>query len=99
MRLLASVYAKTVSSGIALSKQHKETMEKELYRVQSSKDGGIQQALQKQAALNIEAIKVALECLYWLIMSEMPHTSLYGSMIEAVKFWGCDQLFLFAAWG
>ena len=42
--------------------------------------------------LNKSAIKVAMECLYWLVKSEVPHTSLYASLIEAVEYMGCDKL-------
>ena len=46
----------------------------------------------KQLSTERPSRYVAMECLYWLIKSEIPHTSLYGLMIEAVKFMGCDQL-------
>ena len=76
----------------SLSLQHKEAVERELCRQHSSRDGGIEQAFQKQAALNKAVIKVAMECLYWLVKSEMPHTSLYGPLVQAVEFMVCDQL-------
>ena len=76
----------------SLSMQYKETTEKEVCREQTARDGGIQQMFQKQATLNRDAIKVAMECLYWLVKSEMPHTSLYGPMLEAIQFMGCDKL-------
>ena len=76
----------------SLSLQHKEATDKELCRQQSIRDGGIAQAFQTQAALNKVAIKVAMECLYWLVKSEMPHTSLYGPLVQAVEFMGCGQL-------
>ena len=71
----------------SLSLQHKEAVERELCRQRSSRDGGIEQAFQKQAA-----IKVAMECLYRLGKSEMPHTSLYGPLFQSVEFMGCGQL-------
>ena len=76
----------------SLSLQHKEATDKELCRQQSIRDGGIAQAFQTQGALNKVAIKVAMECLYWLVKSEMPHTSLYGPLVQAVEFMGCGQL-------
>ena len=76
----------------SLSLQHKEATEKEQSREGSSRDGGIEQAFQKQLSLNKGAIKIAMECLYWLVKAEVPHMSLYASMLEAVKFMGCDKL-------
>ena len=76
----------------SLSFHHKEAVERELCRQHSSRDGGIEQAFQKQPALNKAAIKVAMECLYWFVKSEMPHTSPYGPLVQAVEFMGCDQL-------
>ena len=72
--------------------QHKEATEKELVSEQSATDGGLRQLFQEQATLNKAAVKVAMECLYWLVKSEMPHTSLYGPMLEAVRFMGCNKL-------
>ena len=76
----------------SLSLQHKEAVEKEIYREGSSRDGGIEQAFQNQVSLNKSAIKIAMECLYWLVQSEIPHMSHYASMIQAMKFMGCDKL-------
>ena len=67
--------------------QHKEAVERELCRRCSSRDGGIEHAFQKQAALNKAAIKVAMECLYWLVKSEMPHMSLYGPWFKQSSLW------------
>ena len=55
----------------SLSLQHK-AVEKETYREGSSRDGGIEQAFQNQVSLNRSAIKIAMECLYWLVQSEVP---------------------------
>ena len=68
----------------SLSQQHEQGTERELCRQQSSRDGGIERAFQTQAALNKAAIKVAMECLYWLVKSEMPHTSLCGLLVRAI---------------
>ena len=71
------------------SLQHKEAVTKELAREGSSKDGGIQQAFQTQ---NKAALKTAMQCLYWLVKEEFPHTLNYPSMLKAVEIMGCSQL-------
>ena len=76
----------------SLSNQHKTAMELELAREESVRTGGVRQAFQSQIALNRSAVKVALECLYWLIKSEIPHTTHYTSLVKAVEFMGCSQL-------
>ena len=45
--------------------QHKDGVEKELAREQSSCDGGLQQAFQTQLSFNKAAVKTAMQCLYW----------------------------------
>ena len=53
----------------SLGLQHKEATEKELVCEQSATDGGLRQLFQKQATLNKAAVKIAMECLYWLVKS------------------------------
>ena len=72
--------------------QHKDGVEKELAREQSSRDGGLPQAFQTQIALNKAAVKTAMQCLYWLVKEEIPHTTNYPSLLKAVEFMGCSQL-------
>ena len=67
-------------------------MELESFREASLKSGGIEQAFQSQISLNRSAIKTAMQCLYWLIKSEIPHTSNYNSLVKAVEFMGCEHL-------
>ena len=74
------------------SLQHKDGVEKELAREQSSRDGGLQQAFQTQLSLNKAAVKSAMQCLYWLVKEEIPHTTNYPSLLNAVEFMGCTQL-------
>jgi hypothetical protein len=50
------------------------------------------QAFQNQLAINKSAVKAAMQCLYWLVKSEFPHTTLYSSLLHAVEVMGCDQL-------
>ena len=54
--------------------------------------GGIQQAFQTQISLNKAALKTAMQCLYWLVKEEIPHTLNYPSMLKAVEIMGCSQL-------
>ena len=77
----------------SLSQQHKSATELEVYREDSERTGGIEQAFQSQIALNRSAVKVAMECLYWLVKSEIPHTTHYYSLVKAVEFMGCNQLY------
>ena len=42
-------------------------------------------------ALNRSAV-VAMECLYRLVKSEIPHTTHYNSLLKAVEFIGCEAL-------
>ena len=73
----------------SVSQQHKSVTELEVYREDSERTGGIEQAFQ---ALNRSAVKVAMECLYWLVKSEIPHTTHDYSLVKAVEFMGCNQL-------
>ena len=45
-----------------------------------------------QLALNKSARKTAMQCPYWLVKSEVPHTTNYNSLIKAAEFMGCPQL-------
>ena len=72
------------------SEQHKGAIELEKYRQTAEKDGGIPQALHTEVSLQKKAIKGAMQCLYWLVHSEIPHTTKYSSLIDAVKLMGCD---------
>ena len=45
----------------SLSDQHREAVEKEVYRESSERNGGIQQAFQSQIELNMSAVKVAMQ--------------------------------------
>ena len=63
-----------------------------MYRKESQRSGGIRQAFESQIALNKSALKTAMQCLYWLVKSEIPHTMHYNSLITAVEFMGCQQL-------
>ena len=53
---------------------------------------GIQQVFQTQISLNKAALKTAMQCLYWLVKEEIPHTLNYPSMLKAVEIMGCCQL-------
>ena len=72
------------------SAQYLCAVELESCRLASVKDGGIRQAFQLQASLQRKAVKGAMQCLYWLVKSEIPHTTKYGSLVDTVQFMGCD---------
>ena len=74
------------------SDQHKQAVKKESLRQASSVDGGIAQAFQKELTLKKSAVKGALQCLYWLVKSEIPHTTHYNSLLKAVQFMGLEKL-------
>ena len=67
-------------------------MELENVRSSTSSDGGIIQALQKELSLKKSAVKAAVQCLYWLVKSEIPHTTNYNSLLKTVQFIGCKKL-------
>ena len=76
----------------SISDQHKEAVNKEVYRENSVTDSGLPQAFERQVDFNRSAVKVAMQCLYWLVKHETPHTSNYGSLLKAVEFMGCERL-------
>ena len=65
-------------------------MQLETIRQAADRNRGIEQALQGQVSMQHAAAKGAMQCLYWLVKSEISHTSHYGSLIGAMKFIGCD---------
>ena len=75
----------------ARSDQHQGAVEQETHRLAAEKDGGIRQLFQSQLSLQKQAVKGAMQCLYWLVQSEIPHTTKYGSLVDAVQFMGCDH--------
>ena len=74
------------------SLQHKEAVGKQMDKERSALDGGIKQAFQEQVSLNRAALKTAMQCLFWLVKREIPHTTNYASLLEAVEFMGCSHL-------
>ena len=75
----------------AKSVQHLDAVELETHRLAAERDGGIRQAFQSQLSLQKQAVTGAMQCLYWLVQSEIPHTTKYGSLVDAVQFMGCDH--------
>ena len=73
----------------SLSQQHKGAVEMEACREAAVRHGGIEQALQTQLDVKKEAVRTAMQCLYWLVKSEIPHTGHYNSLLRAVQFMGC----------
>ena len=74
----------------AKSAQHAGAVEMEAHHVAAARDGGVAQAFQVQTNLQKQAIKGAMQCLYWLVHSEIPHTTKYASLVNAVQYMGCD---------
>ena len=60
----------------AKSAQHLGAVELETHRVAAERDGGIAQAFQTQINLQKQPIKGAMQCLYWLVHSEIPHNQI-----------------------
>jgi hypothetical protein len=83
-------FRKDVLGRHAKSDQHKSAVELESHRVAAERDGGIAQAFQSQVSLQHKAVKGAMQCLYWLVKSEVSHTTKYGSLVDAVQYMGCD---------
>ena len=83
-------FRKDVLGRHAKSDQHKSAVELEIYRVAAERDGGIAQAFQSQVSLQHKAVKGAMQCSYWLVKSEVSHTTKYGSLVDAVQYMGCD---------
>ena len=67
------------------SLQHKEAVEKELAREHSSRDGGV------FSNANKAALKTTMQCLYWLVKEEIPHTLNYPSMLKVVEIIGLQS--------
>ena len=59
-------------------------------QVAAEKDGGIAQAFQLRVTIQHKAVKGAMQCLYWLVKSEVSHTTKYGSLVDTVQYMGCD---------
>jgi len=72
------------------SEMHVRAVQLETIHQAADKNGGIGKAFQAQVFLQHAAVKDAMQCLYWLVKSEILHTNHYGSLIEAMKFIGCD---------
>ena len=75
----------------ASSVQHSNAVELEKVRVAAEREGGIPQAFEAEVSLQKQAIKGAMQCLYWLVYSEIPHTTKYSSLVDAVQFMGCEH--------
>ena len=72
------------------SEQNQGAVELEKYILAAERDGDIPQALQMEISRQKKAVKGAMQCLYCLVLSEIPHTTKYSSLVDAVHFMGCD---------
>ena len=67
-----------------------KTMESE--RRVAEKNGGVEQALQKQITIEEQALIGALRCMYFLVHSKIPHTTNFASLMDLCKMMGCEYL-------
>ncbi|KAJ8356640.1 hypothetical protein SKAU_G00194340 [Synaphobranchus kaupii] len=75
------------------SEQHKKALRKEMQRLASERDGGVEQGFQLQVSLQHDAIKKAMETLYWLAKEEVAHTTKFSSFLDFAKdHLGCEVL-------
>lgn len=77
------------------SQMHKIAALKEERRLSVSAEfcgGVIEASFQRQIELNREAIRGALQALYWLAKEEVAHTTKYESLLKLAKTWGHDFL-------
>ena len=65
-------------------------LELEMHAEESWRTREIQQAFETQMSLNKSAVKVAMNSLYWLVKSEIPHTTHYNSLLKNDEFMGCE---------
>jgi hypothetical protein len=65
--------------------QHQDAIQREIYHEAAKHDGGIAQALELEVCHEKKAVKGAMQCLYWLVRSEIPHTTNYSSLVDAVR--------------
>ena len=85
------------------SELHQGVVALEKCRLAAKRDGGIPQALELELSLQKKTVKGAgtippekknvkgaMQCLYWIVLSEVPHTTKYSSLVDAVQFMGCD---------
>ena len=75
----------------ASSVQHSNAVQLEKVRVAAEREGRIPQDFEAEILLQKQAIKGAMQCLYWLVYSEIPHTTKYSSLVDAVQFMGCEH--------
>ena len=59
---------------------------------QSTRDGGIARALEKQITLQRNAVVGAMKIMYWLAKEEVAHTTKYESLLDLAIDLGCNYL-------
>ena len=74
------------------SAMHREAIEKETLRKQSSRDGGIARAFERQITAQRKAVVGAIKVMYWLAKEEVAHTTKYESLLDLAISLGCTYL-------
>ena len=87
-----TVLGKDMINGHGQSNMHKETMECETIRLTIERNGGIQQAFQRQICVQRRALVGALKIVYCLAKQEIPLTTKYEPILERAISLGCDYL-------
>ena len=71
---------------------HREAVEKEALLKQSTHDGGIARAFEKQITARRNAVVGAMKIVYWLAKEEVAHTTKYEYLLDLTISLGCDYL-------
>lgn len=71
---------------------HREAIQKETLRRQSSHDGGIARAFERQVIAHRKAVVGAMKVIYWLAKEEVAHTTKYESLLDLAMSLGCNYL-------
>ena len=74
------------------SAMHREAIEKEMLYRQSSRDGGITRAFDRQVTAQRRAVVGAMKIIYWLAKEEVAHTTKYESLLDLAISLGCNYL-------
>ena len=74
------------------SAMHCKAVEKEALLKQSTRDGGIARAFEKQITARRNAAVGAMKIIYWLAKEEVAHTTKYKSLLDLAISLGCDYL-------
>ena len=74
------------------SSMHKEALDRKSTRLSVLRQGGIQQAFQRQVSVQKKALVGALKIVYYLAKEEIPLTTKYEAIMNLAINLGCDYL-------